>query len=85
MRTAASAECSKLIDDMMNAACSSRDGLNPEDLANAAFSVMCFGIAKIPDSSTRDQLLKTLPEEAAIAVAEIVRLSDKIADEQTQH
>jgi hypothetical protein len=84
-RSAASPECSKLIDDMMNAACSGRDGVKVEDLAKAAFSIMCFALAKIPDSNARDELLKTLPEEAVTAVAEIVRVSGKIAHEQKKH
>jgi len=85
MRTAASPECSKLIEDMMNAACSARDGINPEDLANAAFSIMCFGLAKIRDSGVRDELLKTLPEEAAKAIADIGRIAEKIAHEKKKH
>jgi hypothetical protein len=84
-RTAVSPECSKLIEDMMNAACSGRDAINPEDLANAAFSIMCFGLAKIRDSGARDELLKTLPEEAATAVTDIVRIAEKIAHEQKKH
>jgi hypothetical protein len=85
VRTAASPECSKLIDDMMNAACSCADAIDPEDLTNAAFSIMCFGLAKMQDSGKRDELLKTLPEEAVKAVKEIVRIAKKIRHEPKIH
>ena len=84
-RTAVSPECSKLIEDMMNAASSGREAINPEDLANAAFSIMCFGLAKIRGSRARDELLRALPQEAVEAVTEIVRIAEKITHEQKKH
>jgi hypothetical protein len=75
MRSAASPECSELIQEMMKAATSRRDTLDPEDLANAAFSIMCFGLAKMEDDSARDEFLRSLPEEVAKAIADIVRNS----------
>jgi hypothetical protein len=84
-RSAASPECSKLIDAMMTAATSGDGTLNPEELANAAFSIMCFGLAKMEDDNTRDDLIRSLPEEAAKGVADIVRISKKIKQERQRH
>ena len=85
MRNAASPECSQLIDDMMNAASSGRDAIDPENLANAAFSIMCFGLAKMDDDNARDELLRSLPEEAAKAIADIGRIAEKIGHEKKKH
>ena len=69
----------------MKAATSGRDRLDTEDLANAAFSIMCFSLAKMEDDSARDEFLRTLPEETAKAIAEIVRISKKIKQERKEH
>ena len=61
-RSAVSRECNDLIEDMMKAATSGRDRLDTEDLANAAFSIMCFSLAKMEDDSARDEFLRTLPD-----------------------
>jgi hypothetical protein len=74
-----------MIDEMMDAASFGRDRVDPEDLANAGFSIMSFGLAKMQDSAKRDERLKTLPEEAAKAVEAIVRVAKKIGHDPKKH
>ena len=73
-----------LVDEMMDAAVA-HGSVWAVDLANAAFSIMCHALAKMPDIIERDELLEDFAKVVRKTVLADVEAIKRAGKEEKKH